>query len=656
MKSNFDTTSTVPAIPPHFEQELQAEGVDCHAILEAFPAAAWLCDRNGYLRAVNRHVVILTGRMPRLGEDQWCISVRAYSPNGTLLLPSETPAAYTWLHQQPCQGKAVILEKNDGSRRMVQVNTHLLYGRNKAPLAVLCVATPAAATYNDQNSLLAAIVANTTDAVYSLSPDGLFTSWNNGAATLFGYTATEVLGKHISLIVPPDQAGEFRLLRQRISLGEQISHHITKRLSRDGRTLDLVLTVSPVHLSGELQGVSVIAREFTPSNRLQQLVKEGEERFRQAVAATNLGTWDLEVMTEQLQLSAVARAIFGFSTALPINLHMLYSRIWPEYLTPVKKAINGAMKHRENGYFEITFPISRYDDNATKWINMRGRAYFNDREEVERLIGTILDITLTHQLKMELEETVRIRTTELERTVKMLENTNEELREFAHLASHDLQIPMQNIQTYTQAAKAQEEAGKPTMPWLERIAATSSRISKLIAETLAWSSLPLTDAVLTTVDLQQIMDTALQDLEPIIKARKADIHCDNLPCIQGMHFPLYRLFQNIINNSLKFCKKQPLVIITAQVMTDEEQMAVPGLAPGIRFLRLRFTDNGIGFDPTMAERIFDRFYRGHEQENYAGNGIGLALCRRVAEMHGGRIYACCEPGAGTRIDVFLPAT
>ncbi len=655
MENNFDTASTVPGIPPHFEAELQNAGIDCHAILEAFPAAAWLCDRNGFVRVINRHAVSLSGRMPRLGEDQWCISIRCFSPSGKLLLPSETPAAHTWLHQEPCQGRAVILEKKDGSRRMVKINTHLLRGNNRQPVAVLCVASPAATMHNEQHSLLAAIVSDTSDAVYSLSQEGFFTTWNKGAEALFGYTETDILGKHISLIIPPDQMAEFQQLRQKVALGEQINHHITKRLSRDGRTLDLVLTVSPIRLSGELQGVSVFAREFTPVNRLQQLVQEGEERFRQAVAATNLGTWELDVMTAQLQLSVVARTIFGFSAAMPVNLHMLYSRICPEYLTVVKKAVASAIEPDKNGYFEITFPIYRYDDNATRWINMRGRAYFNERQEAERLIGTILDITLTHQLTAELEETVRSRTTELERTVKMLEHSNEELREFAHLASHDLQIPVQNIQTYAAAGKAQEEAGMPVMPWLERISGTATRMSALIAEVLAWSGLPLADAAMTTVDLQQIMESVIQDLGPTISERKAAIHCDNLPCIRGMQLPLYRLFQNIISNSLKFSKRQPLLSVNAQVLTDGEQLSVPGLEPGTRYLRLRFTDNGVGFDPNIAERIFERFYRGPQQESYAGNGIGLAVCRRIAEMHGGRIYAFSEVGAGTRIDVFLPA-
>ncbi|RAJ79137.1 PAS domain S-box-containing protein [Chitinophaga dinghuensis] len=655
MENNFDTASTVPGIPPHFEAELQNAGIDCHAILEAFPAAAWLCDRNGFVRVINRHAVSLAGRMPRLGEDQWCISVRSYSPNGKLLLPAETPAAYTWLHQEPCQGKAVIMEKKDGSRRMVKINTHLLRGNNRQPVAVLCVASPTATIYNDQHSLLAAIVADTSDAVYSVSQEGFFTTWNKGAETIFGYTETEVLGKHISMIIPPDQAAEFQQLRLKISLGEQINHHITKRLSRDGRTLNLVLTVSPIRVSGELQGVSVFAREFTPINRLQQLVQEGEERFRQAVAATNLGTWDLDFLTEHFQLSAVGRATFGFSATMPVNLHMLYSRICPEYLTVVKKSVATAIADNKKGYFDITFPIYRYDDNATRWLNMRGHAYFNEREEAERIIGTILDITLTHQLTAELEDTVRSRTIELERTVKMLEHSNEELREFAHLASHDLQIPIQNIQTYAAAGKAQEEAGMLAMPWLERISGTANRMSALIAEVLAWSGLPQTDAAMTTVDLQQIMETVLQDLGPMISERKADIHCDNLPCIRGMHLPLYRLFQNILSNSLKFSKRQPLLSVTAQVLTDGAQLSVPGLEPGVRYLRLRFTDNGVGFDPNIAEKIFERFYRGPHQESYTGNGIGLAVCRRIAEMHGGKIYASSEVGAGTRIDVFLPA-
>lgn len=136
-------TTPVTASPFYlFDLELSEHGIGCHTMLEAFPAAAYICDMHGHVRIFNHLAVNLFGRMPASGTDKWCMSLKTFSPNGRPLQPEEYPVARTIEQQRPYAGKAIIIEKPDGSRRMLEVNTSLLYNQRHQPVAVMCVARP----------------------------------------------------------------------------------------------------------------------------------------------------------------------------------------------------------------------------------------------------------------------------------------------------------------------------------------------------------------------------------------------------------------------------------------------------------------------------------------------------------------------------------
>ncbi|NIG56038.1 PAS domain-containing sensor histidine kinase [Chitinophaga sp. Cy-1792] len=631
-----------------FESTLQVHDVDYRALLEAFPAAAYICDTEGFIRVWNRHAVHLFGRVPFPDLDKWCVCRRAFSTSGKPLEEAAFPVAYTLAHQQPCTGKAIILEKNDGSKRMVQMNTSLLYNKVHQPFAVLCVVGQPGVVQPGNHDLPAAVLNSTSEVIITVSNDHSITSWNKAAEQLFGYMPAETTGKHISMIflngdMPLSASGEHTRLS---------AHCQTK----DQRIVDMDISLSPITMAGEKLGYVLVARNAAVANKLQQLSREGEERIRQAVAASNLGLCELDVLTDYLKLSAISRNIFGLPSAMPVNMHVFYSRIHPADVNMVREQMNMALKGINDGYLKAEFRIIRYDDDSLRWISFRAKVYSNDHHQPERVVGTIADITETQTLLEELEQAASRKTIALQRSMAQLERSNKELQDFAHMTSHDLQVPLKNLALYAEIACTNTDPGSPALPWLNKMLHTISRMNSLVEDVLEYCS--LTNAITSpeTVDLAVVLKEVLDDYLPLIAAREAIIEQDVLPCIKGVKVQLYRLFHNAIGNALKFAGQPPLVRVHCNALSRAEQQLLPELHADHKYLRIRINDNGPGIDKHLSERIFDIFHKGSHAGYSAGTGIGLAICRKAVQAHGGLITACNAPEGGMQIDIYLPAT
>ena len=247
--------------------------------------------------------------------------------------------------------------------------------------------------------------------------------------------------------------------------------------------------------------------------------------------------------------------------------------------------------------------------------------------------GTEQDITA---LK-EAEQTLRSYAAELERS-------NNELQEFAYIASHDLQEPLRKIQTFSGRLSekyAQNLEGRG-LDYLQRMEDAAARMQRLIEDLLAYSRVATGGRPFTPVTLNQVLQTVLSDLEPRIKEENATIQLGDLPTIIGDDIQLAQLFQNLISNGIKFHKEGVSPIIDIQSRLEGESCVI------------EVTDNGIGFDEKYIDRIFNMFQRLHSRINYEGTGVGLAVCRRIVERHGGKISATSQPGEGATFIVHLP--
>jgi light-regulated signal transduction histidine kinase (bacteriophytochrome) len=225
-----------------------------------------------------------------------------------------------------------------------------------------------------------------------------------------------------------------------------------------------------------------------------------------------------------------------------------------------------------------------------------------------------------------------------------LEQSNRDLQEFAYVASHDLQEPLRKVLAFSDRIAnkyggALDETGRD---YLKRMQGASQRMQTLINDLLNFSRVSTLAQSFTQVDLNTLAQEVLSDLENHIDRSKGHVEISELPTIEADSTQMHQLLQNLIGNALKFHSKetQPLIKVSAQIKDRECQISVQ--------------DNGIGFDIRYLVRIFKPFQRLHNREEYEGSGVGLAICRRIVERHGGRITATSAPGEGSTFIVTLP--
>jgi len=238
-----------------------------------------------------------------------------------------------------------------------------------------------------------------------------------------------------------------------------------------------------------------------------------------------------------------------------------------------------------------------------------------------------------------------------------LSRSNQDLSQYAYAASHDLQEPLRKIRIYSDIL-----IGSPQLSGKEKFIANkinlaSERMSHLISDLLNYSKLLKSDAVVEKVNLQEIMKEVMIDFEIKIQEKNAIVNIPELPGIPGVKLQVNQLFYNLLGNALKFTVpgRQPVLeIVVNQIDNSEVRQFIAKPQTDIPYLHIKFTDNGIGFESKDSERIFEVFKRLYPREVYEGAGIGLALCRRIVQNHGGFLYATSKPGIGSTFNIILP--
>ncbi len=227
---------------------------------------------------------------------------------------------------------------------------------------------------------------------------------------------------------------------------------------------------------------------------------------------------------------------------------------------------------------------------------------------------------------------------------KELERSNNELQQFAYIASHDLQEPLRMVTSYMQLL-SERYKGRLDSNADEFIAYAvdgATRMKSLIEALLAYSRVGTQGKEFESIECEAILKQALNNLQMALKDKKAEVTHDPLPTIMADRQQIVQLFQNLVGNAIKFHNEQSPRIHVSAVLKDKEWI-------------FSVQDNGIGIAPEYSERIFTIFQRLHGREEYAGSGIGLSICRKIIERHGGRIWCESQPEKGTTFYFTLPA-
>ncbi|RYF75249.1 MAG: PAS domain S-box protein [Cytophagaceae bacterium] len=477
----------------------------------------------------------------------------------------------------------------------------------------------------------------------------------------------EVVGKPLAEAVPEliDQPTMQRLAKG-FETGEPYTvRAVTGKLEVDGvlKTYYFDIHYKPMrNQEGEVYAVLVMGIDATDQIVVQQQLKASQvvleqtnQRLTLALNASKLGTFELELATGLLTCSAQCKLNFGQPIDAPFNYPNLIQTIVADDRAFVEEAITNAIETKTTYYAEYRI---RQPDGSLHWIKASGLPVYNPDGQPAKMIGVTQDITARRMAQEELEQQVQQRTQQIQESNQDLIRSNENLQQFAYVASHDLQEPLRKIQAFSDLLQQQygPQLG-PGLDYLERIQSGASRMSTLIRDLLTFSRISTRQEASSPILLDEVVHQVLGDLELIIQDSDAQILVDRLPVIYGDASQLGQLFHNLLNNALKFSKpgRHPRIQVTAQQLTDVDLPT--GIKPTRRsaiYHRIDVADNGIGFDEKYLNRIFQVFQRLHSRSEYAGTGVGLAICEKVAANHGGAISASSQLGHGSTFSVYFP--
>lgn len=401
--------------------------------------------------------------------------------------------------------------------------------------------------------------------------------------------------------------------------------------------------------------------EHKVAERTRELASS-EERFRLVARATNDALWDWDLVKDTVWWGDTFYKLFGYEN----NYGLTPKNYWTLKLHPDDReetigslydAINNGHSQWSKGY--------RFLTSSGKYAYILDRAYILHDEfgTPYRMLGSMFDVTELKNAEQklatmneQLEHKVIERTQELEQINTALESSNNDLQQFASVASHDLQEPLRKIQMFAKIIQElyENEPDNPTLGYVDKIIRASERMRSLITDILNYSRLSANDNTYELTDINDLFQGILDDFELTIKDKEATIQISDIPDLEVNPGQIRQVFQNLISNALKFTKSSeaPLIRITSQRLAKRSFMSMP--QENGPYCLITIVDNGIGFDPEFAVNIFNLFQRLHSKDKYEGTGIGLAITKKIIEKHNGLIRATSKEDQGSTFSIILP--
>ncbi|WP_165749508.1 ATP-binding protein [Cellulophaga sp. Z1A5H] len=363
--------------------------------------------------------------------------------------------------------------------------------------------------------------------------------------------------------------------------------------------------------------------------------------LKDAKTLAKIGSYRWSFLSDEEESSDVSDNLYTLLDCEPqefLPTHENYKKfIHPDDLTSYKENIKEAIDKKKSVDFSY-----RIINKARKIKHFRTTGHFQD----DALIGVIQDIS--SQVKGALK---------LKDKNQELKRSNEELESFNRVASHDLQEPIRKIQMFISRIEDTdyENLSDKGKEFFAKITSSSERMRMLIRYLLSYSRINKTKSEFETVNLEEIIDKVKEDLEARIKESGVDLVIDNLPTLNAVPFQMEQLFNNLVSNAIKYRgPEDPRIIINCKKLKRSD-ITDNFVKKQKSYYRISVIDNGIGFDQVHADKVFELFQRLHQKTEYTGTGIGLAICKKITQNHGGHISVESFIGKGSTFCVYLPA-
>jgi PAS domain S-box-containing protein len=502
---------------------------------------------------------------------------------------------------------------------------------------------------------LADILETITDAFLALDRNSCCTYVNQRAGQIFNRHPADLIGKNIWKVFPETVEHQF--------------YHAYFQAMTEQQVIQMQEYYPPFDrwfeywMYPSLEGVSIFFQDITRQKLAEIALEKSERRYRSLVIATSQAVWITNAHGEVVEDIPSWRTLtgqseeevkgWGWLDAIHPEDREQTSRVWIEAL-------------EKKGIYQIEHRL-QVADGSYRFFAVRAVPILDTNNEIQEWIGTDTDITeqqialrdrnlaqlALQQANEELEIKVQARTAELQKLNEELKRSNKDLEQFAYVASHDLQEPLRAVTGYTQLLENeyQDRLDECAQEYFAYIIDGAKRMQQLIQDLLAYSRVGTRGEEFALVDCNVALSLALSNLHIAIAQSKAIITHDPLPKLLADKTQMVQLFQNLISNAIKFCRQEPPQIHIGALLrkvggAESCTDAINRVSLHAEWL-IWVQDNGIGIKPQYLERIFEVFRRLHTRREFPGTGIGLAICKKIVERHGGCIWAESKPGIGT---------
>lgn len=571
------------------------------------------------------------------------------------LIAHEDRQRYQAMNERVCQGAAETLSFQiidlGGNRHFMESHAVPLRDPHTGKYNQLAITRDVTDQKASQDAwrFLSAVVESSDDAIITKNLNGIITSWNRGAERIFGYAEKEAIGQPVSMLIPEDRQNEEPGILAKLRKGQRIDHYETIRRRKDGQLMDISLTVSPVrNEEGKIIAASKIARDISLRRRTEEALRESDARFRALIDNSPIPIWVKDCAGAYVLINKryeevfhiTEREIYGKTDFdfFPPNVARKFRQNDVEVLQsgmPIEVEDTVPLKEGLHTYICVKFPLRKLDGTiyaiagmATD-ITARKLAEHDLNEARDRLA----------RVNENLEKRVEERTASLRQMIAQME-------EFSYSVSHDLRAPVRAMRGYAEAALEDygERIDARGRDYLDRIVRGSTRMERLIHDVLTYSRLARSEANLQPVSLQTLVADIVQQY-PSMQQPHAEITIrDHLHCVIAHEPSLTQAISNLLSNGVKFVARDT----TPKIQIWSEKRDESG------YIRLWIEDNGIGVKPEYQHRLFGMFERVHQEEQYDGTGIGLAIVRKAVEKMGGRTGVESDGLTGSSFWIELP--
>lgn len=506
----------------------------------------------------------------------------------------------------------------------------------------------------DSEQQIQTIIENAPEAVIVIDSKSTVIKWNPMAEKIFGWSENQVMGKPLHEFIIPHRYREKHLkgMQRFLTTGEGPVLNKTieiEGLNKEGILLNISLNISPTIIKENylfIAFVSDVTKRKQMEINLEELNKQLQiqnEIFEHAEQSSLQGSYSFNLTTGILHYSDNLYRLIGYKPKdFSPALDEFYKHVHPDDREYVKQSAEKVLATQQAAEWKYRM-ISK--TGSVIYIKGTGKVITSGNEKM--LVGTLQDITTDTMLN----ESITAKNLELK-------HQNAELASFTYIASHDLQEPLRKIQTFTSRILEKDEqhfseAGKD---YFTRITLAANRMQNLIESLLHYSRTNTSDAVFTLTDLNSIVDEVKDNLHELIEEKGAIVESTKLPTLKIIPLQFHQLILNIITNGIKYRKPNlnPSIKITAYIVAAEEIHSNIETSHN-RYWKISIADNGIGFEQQFEAKIFELFQRLHNNKEYEGTGIGLAICKKIVLNHKGFITANGQPGIGSTFNIYLPA-